>query len=156
MVPNGALESLPIGVLVTAPPTAEPKVPADHRAVAWFARDYAVTVLPSVGSLLALREYAPTAHAASPFVGIGDLCSVGNRGPHAASSSQACTVAHWRMSRRFDSCRLCTRPPKSCALSPGRWGLESRISIWASGRLSHNFAKQGSNGTASLSLPLTV
>ena len=30
---------------------------ADHRAVSWFIREHALTVLPSVGSLRALRHF---------------------------------------------------------------------------------------------------
>ena len=48
VVPDGPLDSLPFGVLVTKPPTHAPDDPADYRAVAWFAREHALTVLPSV------------------------------------------------------------------------------------------------------------
>jgi CHAT domain-containing protein len=72
VVPDGALESLPLGVLVTEPPAADPTTPADHRDLAWFARDHALTVLPSVGTLRALREFAVAGHADAPFVGIGN------------------------------------------------------------------------------------
>ncbi|MBI3515281.1 MAG: CHAT domain-containing protein, partial [Proteobacteria bacterium] len=80
VVPDGALESLPIGVLVTRPPRAEPASPERHREVAWFARERAVTVLPSVGSLRALRQFSATARSASPFVGIGNPVLEGTPG----------------------------------------------------------------------------
>jgi CHAT domain-containing protein/tetratricopeptide (TPR) repeat protein len=48
IVPSGALTQLPFQVLVTAPP--EPGKPT-----AWLAREHALTVLPSVASLDALR-----------------------------------------------------------------------------------------------------
>lgn len=70
VVPDGALESLPLDV--TEAPAAEPDTPADHREVAWLMRRYAVDVLPSVGALGALRRFTDTAHAPEPFVGIGD------------------------------------------------------------------------------------
>jgi len=42
------------------------------RRAAWLAKSNAITVLPSVSSLKALREYAKTSHAAKPFVGFGN------------------------------------------------------------------------------------
>jgi CHAT domain-containing protein len=72
IVPDGALQSLPLEVLVTRPPEHEPQTPADHRDIAWLARDYAVTVLHSVSSLRGLRQFANAEHASGPFIGIGD------------------------------------------------------------------------------------
>jgi CHAT domain-containing protein len=72
VVPDGALESLPFEVLVTTPSQHEPQNAADHRNIAWLGRDYALSVLPGVGSLRALRQYAAAGHASAPFVGIGD------------------------------------------------------------------------------------
>jgi CHAT domain-containing protein/tetratricopeptide (TPR) repeat protein len=72
IVPDGALESLPFGVLVSRPPTTDPKSPADHRDIAWFTRDYATTVLPSVSTLRALRSVTSVSGAPLPFVGIGN------------------------------------------------------------------------------------
>lgn len=80
IVPDGALESLPIGVLVTQPPKEDPFDPADHRDIAWFARDHAVSVLPSVGSLRALRQFTSATRAASPYLGIGDPSLEGRAG----------------------------------------------------------------------------
>jgi CHAT domain-containing protein len=80
VVPDGALESLPIGVLVTQRPGKEPDTPADHRAIAWFAREHAVAVLPSVGSLRALRQFASGTAAAAPFAGIGNPVLEGTPG----------------------------------------------------------------------------
>ncbi|MBV8914758.1 MAG: CHAT domain-containing protein [Acetobacteraceae bacterium] len=77
LVADGALQSLPLGVLVTAPPNPVTE-PADYRAVPWFARAHAVTVLPSVSSLRALRRFAHASTAAHPFLGIGDP-AVGSR-----------------------------------------------------------------------------
>lgn len=71
IVPDGALQSLPLTVLVTKPPQQDPERPEDHRDIARLARDYAVTVLPAVSSLR-LREFGNAEHASSPFLGIGD------------------------------------------------------------------------------------
>ena len=72
IVPDGALQSLPMTVLVTKPPQQDPQRLEDHRDVAWLARDYAVTVLPAVSSLRALHQLANSEHASAPFLGIGD------------------------------------------------------------------------------------
>ena len=42
------------------------------RAAPWFALHYAISVLPSVSSLKALRLFAANSHAPEPFIGIGD------------------------------------------------------------------------------------
>ena len=72
VVPDGALESLPLSVLVTKPPDRDPQTPVDHRGIAWLARDYAVTVLPSVSALRGLRQFASSEHASARFLGIGN------------------------------------------------------------------------------------
>ena len=72
IVADGALQSLPFGVLVTRPPEHDPENPADHRDIAWLAREYAVTVLPSVSALRGLRQFASPEHVSAPFLGIGD------------------------------------------------------------------------------------
>ncbi|MBV8167507.1 MAG: tetratricopeptide repeat protein, partial [Alphaproteobacteria bacterium] len=72
VVPDGPLESLPMSVLVTRRPERPLTSPADHRTVAWFIREHALTVLPSVGSLRALRHFAAETRAPRPFLGVGD------------------------------------------------------------------------------------
>jgi CHAT domain-containing protein/tetratricopeptide (TPR) repeat protein len=72
IIPDGALESLPMSVLVTKAANEDPQFPADHRDVAWFGRDYAITVLPVVSSLRVVRELAASGHSSAPFLGIGD------------------------------------------------------------------------------------
>jgi len=74
VVPDGALQSLPLGVLITEQPenwARRPKLSA-YRDVEWLAKKYAMTVLPSVSSLRALRQFAKTAQASRPFIGFGD------------------------------------------------------------------------------------
>jgi len=80
VVPDGPLQSLPPGVLVTA----EPQLPSagfdGYRAVPWLARRYALTVLPAVSSLKGLRTVVLAARAERPFVGIGDPVLEGEPG----------------------------------------------------------------------------
>jgi CHAT domain-containing protein len=66
LVPSGALQSLPFGMLVTAPPGP------DYRDAAWLARRHALSVLPSVSAIRALRQFARPVAAVHPFVGFGD------------------------------------------------------------------------------------
>jgi CHAT domain-containing protein len=81
IVPDGALQSLPLGVLVTKAPEHDPETLADHRDIAWLARDYAMTVLPSVSSLQALRRLGADSGAGAPFLGIGNpVLQGGERG----------------------------------------------------------------------------
>jgi CHAT domain-containing protein len=71
--PSGALTALPFHVLVTEKPSAAiPETLAGDRDVAWLIRRQAVSVLPSVASLKALRAFARNNHAARPMTGFGD------------------------------------------------------------------------------------
>jgi CHAT domain-containing protein/tetratricopeptide (TPR) repeat protein len=73
IVPSGPLTQLPFQVLVTeAPKIAKPSNFADYRNVAWLARKHAITVLPAVSSLKALRELAKQSHASKPYIGFGN------------------------------------------------------------------------------------
>jgi len=81
VVPDGALESLPFQVLVTREPAARIDSSAAYRRVEWLAKKYALTVLPTVSSLQALRRVAASEPAPEPFVGFGDpLLSGDGRG----------------------------------------------------------------------------
>lgn len=72
VVPTGSLTSLPFQVLLTKKP--DPSVPADDRygKAAWLLNDKAITVLPAVSSLRALRSFAKASRATKPFIGFGD------------------------------------------------------------------------------------
>jgi CHAT domain-containing protein len=78
VVPSGALTALPFHLLVTEKPAvAVPQVnaPRDlsaYRDAAWLLKRHAVSVLPSVASLKALRVFARKEQGAKPLVGFGD------------------------------------------------------------------------------------
>jgi CHAT domain-containing protein len=72
VVPDGPLQSLPLGVLVTKESQGNFTDFSGYRHTAWLARKYALTTLPSVSSLRALRTFAKRARASQPFLGIGD------------------------------------------------------------------------------------
>ena len=73
IIASGPLTQVPFGVLVTeaqkmAPPTAV----AQFREVAWLARKHAITVLPAVSSLKALRALAKESRASNVYIGVGN------------------------------------------------------------------------------------
>ena len=70
VVPTGPLASLPLQVLVTKPPKGTG--PQALKNAAWLIRAHALSVLPSVTSLRALRKLAGASSAARPFFGVGD------------------------------------------------------------------------------------
>jgi CHAT domain-containing protein len=67
MVPSGPLTQLPFQVLVTKPPTSD-----RHRAAAWLAREHAITILPAVSSLKALRRVGKPSAASNTMIGFGN------------------------------------------------------------------------------------
>ena len=81
VVASGPLASLPFSVLVTEPPrTAIPDKATDYRRVAWLGTRQPISVLPSVGSLAALRRLAKSSAAPDAFLGYGDPVLVGQPG----------------------------------------------------------------------------
>jgi CHAT domain-containing protein len=52
----------------------------DYPDIAWLAKRYAITTLPSVASLRALRVFAKKAEATEPFIGFGDPVLRGETG----------------------------------------------------------------------------
>jgi tetratricopeptide (TPR) repeat protein/CHAT domain-containing protein len=90
IVPSGPLTQFPFQVLVTAPPKmALPSVSVLYRGVAWLAREHAITVLPAVSSLKALRQYAKQSHASEPYIGFGDPLLDGEPSIYAADVARA-------------------------------------------------------------------
>ena len=75
IVPSGPLTQLPFQVLVTAPPAG-----GDYKSAAWLARDHALTVLPAVSSLKALRRVARPSAAMKPMIGFGNPLLDGDQG----------------------------------------------------------------------------
>jgi CHAT domain-containing protein len=75
VVANGALGFLPLGLLPTAPAELAPDPSllfAEYRRVPWLARDHAVTVMPSVSALRALRTTAVADTHRDKLIGFGD------------------------------------------------------------------------------------
>jgi CHAT domain-containing protein/Tfp pilus assembly protein PilF len=73
VAPSGALTALPFHLLVTEkPPAAIPENFAGYRDAAWLIKRQAISVLPSVASLKALRAFARNDHSSKPMTGFGD------------------------------------------------------------------------------------
>ena len=74
------LASLPLQVLVTAPPaTALPAADAEYRPISWLGRSNPIAVLPSVAGLAGLRAGGMVPPAPLPFIGFGDPSLIGSR-----------------------------------------------------------------------------
>ena len=98
IVPSGSLTQLPFQVLITKQPTS-----SDHREAAWLARENAITVLPTVASLKALRRVGKPSIAPRPMVGFGNPLLDGPDIRYAnraklAREKQRCPETHSRQS----------------------------------------------------------
>lgn len=102
VVPSGALTSLPFQVLVTEKPSSARD--ANYATASWMIRRHAITVLPSVASLKALRQSAKTSTATHPYVAFGNPLLVGRDG----TDKRAFAV---------QSCRDATPQPDSIAVA---------------------------------------
>ena len=101
IVPSGALTQLPFQVLVTAPPAN-----GDNKSAAWLVRDHALTVLPAVSSLKALRRVARPSAATKPMIGFGNPLLDGPGG-------RICAAA--RLARDNKSCAAAIEAAVACA-----------------------------------------
>jgi len=97
IVPSGPLTQLPFQVLVTAVSNQ------NYRTAAWLARKHAITVLPAVSSLKALRRVARPSAASKPMLGIGNPLLDGDpdsrpweaKWAQLARDKQACPQTLW-------------------------------------------------------------
>ncbi len=83
LVPSGPLTALPFQVLVTKKPddvTAIPKSYADYTRIKWLGQEKAISVLPSVASLKALRRDAKPSAAPDPYIAFANPLLSGKDG----------------------------------------------------------------------------
>ena len=132
LVASGPLTQLPFQVLVTAPPAD-----GDDKSAAWLIRDHALTVLPAVSSLKALRRVGRPSSAAKPMIGFGNPLL---DGPNGAYADLARTRApHHDLCRHLESAgRVCRRTTR-CSASPDagrirRWLLSAQAGAAARNR----------------------
>ena len=87
IVASGNLATIPLSVLVTEPPEVRSASPPDqYKRAQWLGKRQAITVLPSITSLTALRSVARRSTATRPMIGFGNPLLNGS-GP--ADSEQA-------------------------------------------------------------------
>ena len=67
IVANGALTSLPFGLLVTQDPSGK-----NLKDVDWLIKSHAITIIPSVFSLKTMRKYAGAATVQNPMIAFAD------------------------------------------------------------------------------------
>ncbi|ETX06339.1 MAG: hypothetical protein ETSY2_17725, partial [Candidatus Entotheonella gemina] len=107
MVPSGPITSLPFHVLITKPPKVNMgKRYEDYHHVAWLARQQALTVLPSVSSLQALRNRAKKSPASKEYIGYGNPVLIGDTRCRLGTTPASCvpvTVASAETQRRTQS-----------------------------------------------------
>jgi CHAT domain-containing protein len=74
VVTNGALGTLPLGLLTTGPTPVGASEPlfAAYREAPWLARTHAVTMIPSTASLVTLRRLPPGSPRRDKLIGFGD------------------------------------------------------------------------------------
>jgi len=72
VIADGALQSLPLSILITEPPVKINK-PSDHKKIHWLILDKSYSALPAVNSLILLRQINHIRPKAKlSFIGFGD------------------------------------------------------------------------------------
>ena len=72
IVPAGPLTQLPFQVLVTERPRQDTPTRAAFQQASWLIKHHALSVLPSIAALAALRRHAKRSAAKQPFLGYGN------------------------------------------------------------------------------------
>jgi CHAT domain-containing protein len=85
VIPHGALAQLPLGLLVTMPPTAGTQT--TYKNAAWLVRQVALAQLPSATAFVALRRTPPPKANRQAFIGFGDPIFAAGASPTAQRSS---------------------------------------------------------------------
>jgi CHAT domain-containing protein/tetratricopeptide (TPR) repeat protein len=88
IVPDGVLQSLPFAALLSAK-VASPTDFSDYRRLPWLVRDRAISILPEIGALRALRKSARSSAATRPFIGFGDPVLLGQMPADTGTASVA-------------------------------------------------------------------
>jgi hypothetical protein len=125
IVPSGPLTALPFHLLVTDKPAiAVPRMQINdmsaYRDAPWLVKRHAVTVLPSVASLKALRVFARKGQGTKPMIGFGDPVSAPNQSAAAAGQRTDAVEIAARTPAYFDYWRGASvdRARLADALSP--------------------------------------
>jgi tetratricopeptide (TPR) repeat protein len=130
IVPSGALTQLPFQVLVTEKFDAAASGDDAFRQVAWLVRKHALTVLPAVSSLKALREHTKASGASRPFIGFGNPLLDGD--PNDAQQREDAKLARiYQKCAEFTSATVVATndPPRGLHALPQTRGRADRNSI---------------------------
>ena len=125
IVPSGPLTQLPFQVLVTRPPTT-----GDYHTAAWLARDHAITVLPAVSSLKALRRVGRPSAAPRPMIGFGNPLLTGYPGrPDDDPKAKALAKEHAEWAKQAREKQRCpeTRPQRVAARHSSKGSGAARV-----------------------------
>ncbi len=112
IVPSGPLTQLPFQVLVTQSPAS-----GDYKSAAWLSRDHAITVLPAVSSLKALRRVARPSAATKPMIGFGNPLLDGDQ-------------ADPKYGAYFKKRAALARENQSCPATPARTPMQRLASLF--------------------------
>jgi CHAT domain-containing protein/tetratricopeptide (TPR) repeat protein len=130
IVPSAPLAMLPFGVLVTeAPPQNLPKTADGYSGISWLGVENAITVLPSVSSLSALRKLAKGNPATEPFIGFGDPALQGNADCGVPSLPTCCPGVPGRVAQRIASSGLVHRGVTRAAMQNFFNGNLARVDV---------------------------
>ena len=113
VVPSGPLTQLPFHVLVSEAPNPALTGVQAMPGAKWLVRSHALTVLPAVSSLKALRRDVRGSRAAKPYLGIGNPLLDGPDSRYANLAKQA---------REKQACAR-TGPPNVASFSNARAGV---------------------------------
>ena len=114
IVPSGPLTQLPFQVLVSKKPKQDKLTRDAFTNASWLARHHAITVLPSVSSLAALRDHAKASNARQPLIGFGNPLLDG----HAASAKLARSIRGCAGAGKIQTAQL--RKIRSAVMPLGR------------------------------------
>jgi CHAT domain-containing protein/tetratricopeptide (TPR) repeat protein len=100
IVPSGPLTQLPFQVLTTAP-----SKDGNYKSATWLARSHAISVLPAVSSLKAMRRGAKLGAATKPMIGFGNPLLDGDPAARSwegewaklARQKQSCPQTSWQV-----------------------------------------------------------
>ena len=121
VAPSGALTALPFHLLVTEKPAAAiPDKIEGYRNAAWLLKRQAVSVLPSVSSLKALRGFARRDQAVKPMTGFGDPVfnpsEGGSRTAHRLAQRHEPRLHRFLAGRRRRSQPACAGACRNCRI----------------------------------------
>lgn len=103
VIPDGALETIPLSVLISeAPPQTGDKL-KDYARAAWLDEQFAISTLPSLGALKALRDIVSPSQASKQFLGIGNPANLREPPSPGATETRSISSADFNKLRTLHS-----------------------------------------------------